>query len=50
MTANLCVSEFIVDTDAMDPKVVSGGNMSKVNDDWKSPVVEILVHSNNYFD
>lgn len=45
------VVEFIIDKKVMDPYVVrTTGNVSDLYDEWKSPVVQVIVYEINYFD
>lgn len=48
--ANGCVSEFIVDTTKLESLAAKMGDVSYVDDSWKSPVVEIRVYPINIFD
>lgn len=48
--ANGCVSEFIVDSSALESLAARMGDISYACDDWRSPVVEIRVYPFNIFD
>ncbi|MCM1234880.1 MAG: SH3 domain-containing protein [Ruminococcus flavefaciens] len=48
--ANGCVSEFIVDTSALESLAARMGDVSYVDSNWRSPVVEIRVYPINIFD
>lgn len=48
--ANGCCSEFIIDTDVMENRILRSGNISNYSEDWKSKVVQIIVHEDNVFD
>lgn len=48
--ANGCVSEFVVDTKVMHKLAKKLGDISAVDEDWDSPVKEILVYDKNVFD
>ena len=48
--ANGCCSEFIVNTSLVEDSVLRSGSISNCTENWKSPVVEIVIHGINYFD
>lgn len=48
--ANLCVSEFIVDTDTMDKGILRKGSISFAFEDWVSKVEYIKLENRNYFE
>lgn len=48
--ANGCVSEFIVDSSALESLAARMGDVSYACDEWKSPVAEIRVYPFNIFD
>lgn len=47
--ANDCVSEFIIDKEVMDNRVLRIGSVSYAFEEWKSMVVSIKVEDRNYF-
>lgn len=49
MTANGCLSEFIVDKNALPKAVKSMGNVSYAKEEWKSPVAKVVVYEKNFF-
>ena len=48
-SVNDCCSEFIVNTDLVESSVLRSGSISNCCEEWKSPVVKILVYGYNYF-
>lgn len=50
MTANGCLSEFIVDKSQLPKDVKSMGNMSYAKPEWRSPVCKVIVYEKNFFD
>lgn len=48
--ANGCVSEFIVDSSALESLAAKMGDISYACEEWRSPVVEIRVYPFNIFD
>lgn len=48
-TANGCVSEFIIDNNALSSKVKLLGDISECNEEWKSRTVTIRVYNKNIF-
>lgn len=47
---NGCATEFVVDTNYLDPTVRQRGNVSYAEENWDSPVVEIKVYNKNVFE
>lgn len=50
MTANGCLSEFIVDKSQLPKDVKSMGNVSYAKAEWRSPVAKVIVYEKNFFD
>lgn len=48
--ANGCVSEFVVYTPSLHNMAKRMGDVSYCCEEWKSPVVEIIVYEQNAFD
>ena len=48
--SNGCVSEFIVDLELLDSNIKYHGDISKANEYWSSPVVEIRAYETNIFE
>lgn len=48
-SANLCVSEFIIDSDVMSKRLLSKGSVSFAFEEWKSKVEYIKLEGKNYF-
>ena len=47
---NGCMSEFVVDSNALSSEVKSRGNVSYCNPDYDSPVMKVIVYDKNAFD
>lgn len=50
MTANGCLSEFIVDKSKLTKDIKSMGNVSYAKKEWRSPVAKVIVYDKNFFD
>lgn len=47
---SLCMSEFIIDRSELDSNAKNMGDVSYCCDDWRSPVVEVIIYKKNIFD
>lgn len=46
---NGCVSEFVVHTESLDSLAKKMGDISYCNENWKSPVKEVILYNENVF-
>ena len=47
---NGCVAEFVVETSSLDDFIRRAGDISYCNENWMSPVKEVIVYEINIFD
>lgn len=48
-THNGCVAEFVVETELLDELTRKAGDISYCNEDWISPVTQVIVYEENIF-